>query len=48
MLDHHRMPDRDRIPQESIHYLLLICKTFVLQFIELPAFLFIFYVYFSH
>ncbi len=48
VLDEHCMPDRDRIPHESIHHLLMICKSFVRQFMDLFAFLYIFYVYCSH
>jgi hypothetical protein len=38
VLDEHCMPDRDRIPHASIHYLFKICKCFVRQFIDLLHF----------
>ncbi len=48
VLDEHCMPDRDRIPHASIHYLALICKRFVRRIINLLAFLYIFHVQYSH
>ncbi len=48
VLDEHCMPDRDRIPHQSIHYLFTIYKGFVRQFIDLFIFLCVFYVYYSH
>lgn len=34
-LDEHCMPDQDRIPHASIHYLIVICNSFIRQIIDL-------------
>ena len=35
VLDEHCMPDQDRIPHASIHYLIVICNSFIRQIIDL-------------
>lgn len=35
VLDEHCMPDQDRIPHASIHYLFVICNSFFHQLIDL-------------
>ncbi len=47
VLDDHCMPDRDRIPHESIHYLLPICKSFLVRLLICMHFS-IFFMYILH
>jgi hypothetical protein len=35
VLDEHCMPDQDRIPHASIHYLIVVCNSFIRQIIDL-------------
>jgi hypothetical protein len=38
VLDEHCMPDQDRIPHASIHYLILVCNSFIRQIIAVCEF----------